>query len=168
MPRAPKNKTAKTHIRAREREIIACDMRVRGASLSEIAQRLEMTTSGTHAVIKRALVKLAKESLEHAKTLRALEEKRLDQLLGAVWGQAMSGDIQSVRTALLISSRRAALCGLDKQEESSANNQLVELMRAVSERADEIDKERVKATVTVDKSRRLGDGKTIDAEFEKE
>ena len=63
-----------------------------------------------HKAIKTTLADLVIEPLEQ---LRSLELLRLDELIGAIYEQALAGDIAAIDRVLAISYRRARLMGLD-------------------------------------------------------
>jgi hypothetical protein len=65
-----------------------------------------------HQLIERALAQAPQQSVAE---IRLLEVHRLDQLLAAVWSNAMAGDLPAVDRCLAIMYRRARLLGLDLQ-----------------------------------------------------
>jgi hypothetical protein len=88
--------------------------RIGGMSLKEIGEQENppISMQAVHQMIKRVLSERVTETLDQARTLELM---RLDQLLGAIWPQAMAGDTTAVDRVLAIMQRRARLMGLDLQ-----------------------------------------------------
>ncbi|HEY2510143.1 MAG TPA: hypothetical protein VGI39_04785 [Polyangiaceae bacterium] len=89
----------------------ALEARLRGQDYRAIAEQMDVAVSTAYQLVQEAIADIPREA---AKEVRLLEIARLDRLLGAVWNRAMSGvSPASVRNALRIMQRRAALLGLD-------------------------------------------------------
>ena len=89
-------------------------MRLSGMSLRDIGdkQTPPISPQAVHKCLKAALSNVLTETAEQARCLEAL---RLDQLLGAIWPQAMLGDLAVVDRVLAIMARRSKLLGLDQR-----------------------------------------------------
>ena len=70
------------------------------------------SAQNVHQMVKRVLVARTSETLEQA---RHLDLMRCDQLLAAIWQNALNGDIACIDRCLAIMVRRARLLGLDIQ-----------------------------------------------------
>jgi hypothetical protein len=86
--------------------------RLSGMSLREIgaAETPAISPQAVHQMVKRVLAERVSETVEQARTLELM---RLDAMLGAIWKNALSGDIACIDRCLAIMQRRARLIGLD-------------------------------------------------------
>lgn len=105
-------------MRAREvhqqRMLEALKLRAQGKSYDEIAQRLGYKDrSGAYRAVKGIL---RRHQMEGAAEFRALQLRRLEALLSAVWEQAMQGSVQHVDRALAIMSKMDEVAGIGKTE----------------------------------------------------
>lgn len=113
MKRLPKSKTAPIKIRAVEKECLAIEMRKRGYTYEKIRQELGVSIGGVSLLLKRALGRLEKQSIEGASEYRRLQLERLDEMLSGCFEKAQKGDLNAVCVVLKIEERRARLLGLD-------------------------------------------------------
>jgi hypothetical protein len=106
------SRTSPRRIQAKQRQKDALELRLAGASLALIAERLGFKgAQGAQYAIESSL----KYTLEPAATaLRQLDTQRLERLLFAVWPQAIRGDLGAIDRALRILSQRARLLGLEQ------------------------------------------------------
>ena len=106
--------TGKASIERQIRVSAILTKRLSGMSLQAIAQEQTPPCSpqNIHAVVQRVLRSQVNETVEQA---RSLELMRLDELLGAIWKTALSGDIACIDRCVMIMHRRARLLGLDLQ-----------------------------------------------------
>lgn len=116
------SRNAKRRIDARAKDLEALQLRKAGMSYEQIARAMtergmKISSSGAHKAVSRALDELVNQVAEEAKEVRALELARLDQLQLAAWERAMAGDTASIETIRRLMGRRAALLGLDRQDE---------------------------------------------------
>jgi hypothetical protein len=94
-----------------EREQTVVRLRRAGRTWDEIATTVGYAHPGSaHAAYMRSANRVVAEDV---KAIRELETERLDNLLNAVWADAMNGDIPAGTQALRIMERRAKLLGLD-------------------------------------------------------
>lgn len=107
------SRTAAATTRHAKRKSEALELRARGDSFEQIGRSLKISRSQAWKLTDEALRELNEEATEHAATLRALENQRLDTLLSAVWPDALAGKVGACRTVLQIAERRARLLGLD-------------------------------------------------------
>jgi hypothetical protein len=95
-----------------EREQQVVKLRRAGHTWDEIANLVGYAyPSGSRDAYMRAASRVVSEDV---KAIRELETERLDNLLNAVWADAMTGDIPAGTQALRIMERRAKLLGLDQ------------------------------------------------------
>jgi hypothetical protein len=121
--------------------IKALELRKSGASFEVIAAELGyQDKSGARKAVLRALETTLQEP---AQELRTLECERLDQLLFAVWSDALEGDVRAVDRVLRIMDQRAKLLGLnaptrvDVDQTVTVDPSEIEVVRLVREwRAD--------------------------------
>ena len=92
----------------KEREAIT--LKAAGATYAEIGRLLNMDRSNVAKMVKRALLREHSDAVDE---YRRVEGERLDRLQRAVWGQAMGGDTDAVKTIIRVMQRRARLFGLD-------------------------------------------------------
>ena len=93
---------------ARNVELIR--MRVNGSSLSEIAERFQISETRVAQVIRETL---SKAENFHVTELRAIENARLDVAQSSIWKKVERGDVKAVEAFLHLSARRAKMNGLD-------------------------------------------------------
>jgi len=97
--------------RARERDLMALQLRLRGDSWQRIADQMGFKcASQAYAVWKRAMDRTCREVADET---RQLEVERLDALWRVMFAKAMTGSHQAVDRCLAIMDRRAKLLGLD-------------------------------------------------------
>ena len=95
-----------------ERDAAIWALRVRGASYTEIAAELGISTQTAHASIRRGLAARAVLP-ETVESVRRLELERLDTWLSRLAPRLDQGDDGAIRTALAVQERRSRLLGLD-------------------------------------------------------
>ena len=87
-----------------------------GLSWDEVAEAVGYENSNTAKVNVNRFVQ--KAGLEADRTRREealmMELDRLDRLQYACWGQAMTGDLKAIETALRVINTRARILGLDQ------------------------------------------------------
>lgn len=97
---------------AAQRQRDAVQLRIAGASLQQIAERVGYAhASGAHQAITAALRQMLPE--QERADARRLELAKLDRLEMAAWPQALAGDDRAAGTILRCIDRRAKLLGLD-------------------------------------------------------
>ena len=103
-------KLVKPEVLEREQQVVK--LRRAGHTWDEIATIVGYAyPSGAHDAYVRASIRVVADDV---KAIRELETERLDNLLNAVWADAMTGDIPAGTQALRIMERRAKLLGLDQ------------------------------------------------------
>lgn len=93
---------------ARLAEAVA--LRMAGLTYTQIAARLHMNRQNVAALLHRADVETPKIGVDQ---MRELENSRLDRAQAAIWSKVLEGDHRALDMFLRISSRRAALNGLN-------------------------------------------------------
>ena len=100
----------------------AIALRKEGNTYDQIAAQLGYASRSS---ARRAVVRLLQaNTVEAVGDLRTLEDGRLDDMLRAIYGAAVQGDLATIDRILRISERRAKLWGLDaavKQEITGAD-----------------------------------------------
>ncbi len=76
---------------ARQREIEALDLRIKGFSFRAIGEALGMTEGGAGDVVKRVLRDYADRLSETSPEATTLELQRLDEILVAIWPYCVGG-----------------------------------------------------------------------------
>ena len=105
------SKTSVRRLEAIEKQRQALELRLGGATLSEIARLLGYASaSGAVKAIDSAIMRTLEEP---ADKVRKLELRRLDRLLLGIWDRAIRGDDKAIIRVLNIMDRRAKYLGLD-------------------------------------------------------
>ena len=102
--------TNPTRIAQAERRTQYVNLRKEGYTYEHIAAQFGVTRQAVYSGVKKALDKQQAESVGE---LRALENERLDDLLRAIYAEALKGDLGAIDRILRIMERRARLWGLD-------------------------------------------------------
>lgn len=107
-----KQENRKTHQQKEraQRQKMALQLRLGGASYPEIGEKLGHSQSTVYNDVQKALRDIPRTEADQ---LRTEELARLDRLQRAVWAQALEGKVTYVDRALKIIDRRARLLGLD-------------------------------------------------------
>jgi len=88
----------------------ALDLRLTGMSYAAIADTMGYASeAGPRTAVDRLLGRV---ETENAAELRRFESLKLDALQAACWEQAVSGDLDAIKTALAVHDRRVRLLGL--------------------------------------------------------
>jgi DNA-binding CsgD family transcriptional regulator len=96
-------------VTATARRIEAVSLRMAGLSIEQIAERLKVSENAATAIIKRATDRV---EADQVKSMRELENQRLDRLQMALWSEGIKGDVKAISMILKISDQRAKLNGL--------------------------------------------------------
>jgi predicted transcriptional regulator len=113
MPRAYRNKTSETLVKASERASQALELRKAGATYRQIGEAMGFTEQRAHQIVTHELVRLNKDRAESAEGVRTLELDRLDAIFMGQYKQAKAGHQGAVNACLSIMARRAKILGLD-------------------------------------------------------
>lgn len=105
------------------RRLVALDMRVRGNTLQQIADRLNVSVAAVSNMISKQ-IKAAK--IESAEEIIQIELARLDHDFNALTAKAILGDVGAIQTRLKIMERRARLLGLDQPLKVDIREELLE------------------------------------------
>jgi hypothetical protein len=119
-----------------EKRVKALEYRKGGLSFRVIAERVGYKdASGAYRAVKAALLDTLQEPADE---LRQMECARLDQLISAMWPQAIKGSTWHVDRVLSIMERRSRLLGLDApvKREITMNQSLEGLARIAAEGTD--------------------------------
>lgn len=108
---ADPTRPGKTQLTARQKEARAMELRMTGAKYKQIAEAVGYRSEASaYKAVKRAMLRTIQEPADE---LRKLEVERLDQMLMALWRDAMNGKWLAIDRCLKIMERRAVMLGLD-------------------------------------------------------
>lgn len=111
--------TSATRIAQAERRTQYVNLRKAGYTYERIAAHFGVTRQAVYSGVKKALDEIKAEGVPE---LRALENERLDDMLRAIYAQAVKGDTGAIDRILRIMERRAKLWGLDAPVRSVVDN----------------------------------------------
>jgi len=111
--------TSKEKLGAKERRQKVLDMRLLGASLRRIAEKIGVSHETVRGDLQKALEELSETERAKAEHLRGLELQRLDVAVNAIGSKVLDGDLGAIDRWLKISERRARLLGLDAPDASN-------------------------------------------------
>ena len=100
--------------KATERRLKALELRKAGMTYRQIGRELGVSHQQAWKDVNRSIKEIQTETNEKAKQLKTIELERLNSMLIAIWQSVMSGDNQSIATALKIMERRSRYLGLDE------------------------------------------------------
>ena len=105
------NGTGSKRALVKERRRRALQLRMRGATLSDIARQVGYASaSGASKAVRAAL---EADAAAAAGEVRKLHVARLETLLDAIWDAASRGQLSAVDRVLRVLDRQAKLLGLD-------------------------------------------------------
>jgi hypothetical protein len=105
--------TSARRVQRRERQARALELRIAGASTSQIAKVLGVNRTTAWRLINRALGELVEEVKERAEQLRAIQAARIEADLADLWPRARAGDMAAYRVIVRLYERQGRLLGLD-------------------------------------------------------
>lgn len=109
----------------------ALELRKEGRNYRQIAAAMRISVATAHAYVDDALREITRDSAENVLILHL---DRYDQLLNAVYDQALEGDPQAIDRALAILARVEKLHGVESPREADKTletyNALGELLKA--------------------------------------
>ena len=111
--------TSALRIAHAERRTQYLNLRKAGYTYERIGAQFGVSRQAVCDVVVRALKSQQAESVGD---LRALENERLDDMLRAIYAQAVKGDTGAIDRILRIMERRAKLWGLDAPVQSVVDN----------------------------------------------
>lgn len=106
---------------ARDRELKAIDLRLKGHRYAEIGERLGCSEATAYRSVIRYLERTADENAESREHLRQIEVGRLDVWLLKLDPAREEGDAKAIEVSLKLSERRARLLGLDDAKPAQVN-----------------------------------------------
>jgi len=95
----------------------ALDLRIAGATYSQIGRQLEVSEKTAYLDVQAGLGRLDTVTKQKAERLRDLEARRLDQLTLALAPGIRAGDPRAIVAAVRVMERRARLFGLDAPQQ---------------------------------------------------
>jgi hypothetical protein len=122
------SKTSERRLEAKQRQVIALEMRKAGASFPEIARELGYRgPSGAFNAVNNAIRDWVAPAAEE---VFELEAQRLDRLMLSYWQKALDGEHKSAELVLKIMDRRAKLLGLDAPQRIDVTTMVKQWARA--------------------------------------
>ena len=113
MVSSPRKRRNRTEIAVRRLQFL--DLRVGGASYSQIANKMQTSKSVAHGEVQKALTELADEHGEEAGKLRAIQMERYNKMILRYLPSALAGDSSSADTVLRIMESINRINGLAQQ-----------------------------------------------------
>jgi hypothetical protein len=108
-----KSRNSRSKSTARVREEKAIKLRMAGATYQQIGDHLGITKQAAWLAVDRVLKRTEQRANENAPKMRALQGRRLDAMLMALWQKVEAGDPKAIAQAVRIQERHAKLFGLD-------------------------------------------------------
>lgn len=119
----------------KQKERDALELRTAGYGWQEIADELKYTNaSGAWKAVDRLLAKVIREPAEQ---LIALELRRLDDMLQAIYSLILAGNLGAIDRGLKIQERRAKLLGLDRPMKFDVRSMVDDIAKEFGLDADE-------------------------------
>lgn len=116
-PRAPRA------VAAADRRTEILKDRAAGMTFAQIAAKNKISIRRARTIVAEEFARLTDERGEVAARLLETNVRRLDDLLEAVWDDALEGDTKSVTAALAVIDRQSRLLGLDAPSRAEARVQ---------------------------------------------
>lgn len=116
------SETTPRRLKTAEQRSIALALRLAGATFEQIGQKLGITDSAAHKLVKKALADNATTTNDQTDTLRQIEIERLDMALLAIAQQVKAGNLGAIDRWVKISESRRRLMGLDAPTKASNQN----------------------------------------------
>lgn len=125
-------RTSKASIEKAQKQEQILNLRLAGASIRSIAEKLKIPKSTVQRYAEQAINEVKREPAE---LVVDMELQRLDALLLGVWKDAVTGDTKAISAALRIMERRAKYMNLDNaappDTSGEARKALDEMMAAI-------------------------------------
>lgn len=119
----PRSKFAPSTLNAAERRARVMQLREEGLTIRAIAEKEGVSQRRIRQLLEEGTTRLLDRHDQLARDLLERSLSHLDDLLEAVWDDAMEGDVRSVAQALAIIDRRTRLLGLDAPSRQEATFQ---------------------------------------------
>jgi len=131
-PQGAKSAQLEAAITARAKA--ALDLKIAGASYSQIADKLGVSVFAAHSAVQRALGELREANLKLAEMHREIELRRCEKRTLALAAAIARGDPRAIDTATRVSEFKARLLGLyPKADVGYSPEQVLGLLRAYTE-----------------------------------
>lgn len=106
-------KTSATRLSAQATRRQVIELRMAGATISQICERLGIGRATAHRHIEKAMADVQAEMEGPAIAVKRMQYARLERLLQGAWGNAAKGDYAAIDRIIKILERQAKLLGLD-------------------------------------------------------
>lgn len=113
------NKTSPRTIELAEKRAEALEYRKQGFSYVAIGAAMGISGPYAYELVTGALREMVREPGED---IIAMELSRLDDMLTAIYGHAVKGDIAAIDRVLKVGERRAKILGLDAPDKTELTN----------------------------------------------
>lgn len=112
MPK-PQDKTSDTRMKAQLLRRNVVELRMSGATITQICERLSIGRATAHRHLEKAMADVQTEIEGPAQQIRRMHYARLERLLLGAWGNAIKGDNQAIDRVIRVLERQSKLLGLD-------------------------------------------------------
>jgi hypothetical protein len=109
----PQDKTSDTRLKAQATRRQVVELRMSGATITQICERLGIGRATAQRHIEKAMADVQADIAGPAEQVKRMHYARLERLLLGAWGNAAKGDNQSIDRIIKILERQAKLLGLD-------------------------------------------------------
>jgi hypothetical protein len=130
-----KVKTAPAKMKAIPRRTEIAKARAEGKTYAQLAAQFQLSVRRIREILNEEFVRLTTERTEAAVDALKITLTRLDDLLQAVWDEAMQGDPEAVKTALAVIDRQMKVLGLGVIPEAKPQGASVNVFVNLEERA---------------------------------
>ena len=150
-------------MRARERDLLALQLRMRGLTFDAIADKMQLS-GGSGTAYKAYQRAMASVKQENVKEHRAIEMERIDALWEPMFAKGLAGNHLAVDRCIALMDRRAKLLGLDEpiriRQEIVTEAQLDSAIKELEAQNAELRAQQVAREEAI----RLMDGDIVDAD----
>lgn len=106
-------KTSADRLKAATTRRQVVELRMSGATITQICERLSIGRATAHRHIEKAMADVQAEIAGPAEHIKRMHYARLERLLLGAWGNGIKGDNPSIDRIIKILERQAKLLGLD-------------------------------------------------------
>ena len=105
--------TSKKHIKNKELQRKALELRTLGLSFQQIADQLSVSKSVAYRAVTKALGEIEEETRQMAKLNKTLDLQRLDWIIREAMKLALKGDLQAMDRIMKAIDQRAKIYGFE-------------------------------------------------------
>jgi len=115
-------KEAPRKVAAAEKKAAILARRGEGATFAQIASEFSLSVRRVRAIVAEQFTLLLRDNNTLAEELVKVQNGRLNELLEAVWDEALEGEVKAVASALAIIDRQCRLHGIDAPSKTEGKN----------------------------------------------